>query len=128
LWLVVDAAGPFFIWQWVSLDGRILPRLRFYASLAAAVAPASLRGRYLALSSLSFSAAMAVIPLLATALLAASPAALWLTLAPLMIAAAAMVARLECRLPASALRAPHSQLSISPACEVEPSLATCSCE
>lgn len=80
-------------------------------ALAAAVAPASLRGRYLALSGLSGSAAMAITPLLATALLAARPAALWLTLAPLMVGAAASVSLLERRLPVSALRAPAEATS-----------------
>lgn len=75
-------------------------------SLATAVAPASLRGRYLALSGLSFSGAGAITPLLATTLLAAGPAALWLTLVPLMLVASAVVALLERHLPPSALRAP----------------------
>ncbi len=75
-------------------------------NLAIAVAPASLRGRYLALSGLSFSAAGAITPLLATTLLAAGPAALWLTLVPLMLVASAVVALLERHLPPSALRAP----------------------
>jgi MFS family permease len=76
-------------------------------ALATAVAPVSLRGRYLALSSLSLSTAIAITPLLATWLLVASPAALWLTLAPLMLVAVAAVAVLERFLPVSALRAPR---------------------
>jgi MFS family permease len=83
-------------------------------TLAAAMAPQHLRGRYLALANLSFSTAIAITPLVATVLLATIPAAFWLTLTVALLVAVAAVAWLDRRLPLATVRAPAGSPQRSP--------------
>ena len=73
-------------------------------ALAAAVAPAGLRGRYLATFQYSFTIASLVAPVFFTTLFAAAPAAPWLTLAVLVTISGIGVLRLEQTFPPAALR------------------------
>jgi MFS family permease len=96
-------------------------------TLAAAMAPLHLRGRYLALANLSLSTAIAITPLVATGLLATFPAAFWLILTVALIVAVAAVAWLERRLPIATLLPsagfPQRSRHASPAGADEPGVA-----
>jgi MFS family permease len=96
-------------------------------ALAAAMAPLHLRGRYLALASLSLSTAIAITPLVGTALLATIPAAFWLILTVVLIVAVAAVAWLERRLPIATLLppagSPQRSRHASPVGDDEPGVA-----
>lgn len=78
-------------------------------ALAAALAPADLRGRYLASFQYSFTFASIAAPAFFTTLFAANPAAPWLTLALLTAVSGAGVVRLERALPPSALQRVDTQ-------------------
>lgn len=84
-------------------------------SLAAAIAPAGMQGRYLALFQLSLAGAATITPSLAGALLAVSPQGLWMLLALLMVGAAALIVTLERGLPERALRIASSGATTTPA-------------
>ena len=73
-------------------------------ALAAAVAPARLRGRYLATFQYSFTIASLIAPVFFTTLFAAAPAAPWLVLAALVALGGIAVLRLERTFPPGALR------------------------
>jgi len=73
------------------------------SALTASAAPDVLRGRHLAFYQFSWAIPMAVAPAVLTALLTASPAAMWLVLATGVIASAAYLLRLESQLPAQAV-------------------------
>ncbi|WP_214409169.1 MFS transporter [Sphaerisporangium fuscum] len=75
-------------------------------ALAAATAPAELRGRYLAIHQQTWAVAAVAAPAGFSALLGAAPALLWLTLAVLLILAALAVLHLSHRLPAPAVAPP----------------------
>jgi len=96
-------------------------------ALAAAMAPLHLRGRYLALVSLSLGAAKAITPLVATALLVTIPSAFWLILTVVLLVAVAAVAWLERRLPIAMVLAPavspQRSHHASPAGDGEPGVA-----
>jgi len=96
-------------------------------ALAAAMAPLHLRGRYLALASLSLGTAKAITPLVGTALLATIPSAFWLILTVVLLVAVAAVAWLERRLPIATVLAPADSPQrshhASPAGDGEPGVA-----
>jgi MFS family permease len=96
-------------------------------ALAAAMAPLHLRGRYLALANLSLSTAIAITPLVGTALLATIPAAFWLILTVVLIVAVAAVAWLERRLPIATVLppagSPQRSRHASPGGDDEPGVA-----
>lgn len=73
--------------------------------LSMALAPEELRGRYMAVSSLSYGISSTLAPALFTLLLTLSPLMLWVPLAVLIAGTACMVLVLERHLPAHALRA-----------------------
>ena len=73
-------------------------------AVAAACAPHHLRGRYLAAYEFSWGVAAALAPGLFTVLYAIRPALPWLVVGVLVLIAGAVVARLEPRLPAQAVR------------------------
>ncbi len=73
-------------------------------ALAAACAPEHVRGRYLASYELSWGVSAALAPTLFTVLYARGPALPWLGVGVLVLAAVALVAWLEPRLPAPAVR------------------------
>jgi MFS family permease len=74
------------------------------SSLAVATAPAALRGRYMATYQLSWSLASTLAPSLFTALNACDARLPWLLLTGTALSAAALLVRLERRLPADAVR------------------------
>ncbi len=73
-------------------------------ALAAACAPDHLRGRYLASYEFSWGVSAALAPSLVTVLYAIGPALPWLVVGVLVLVAVALVAWLEPRLPAQAVR------------------------
>ncbi len=73
-------------------------------ALAAACAPERLRGRYLANYEFSWGVSAALAPALFTLLYARSPALPWLVVGVLVLLAVVLVAWLEPRLPAQAVR------------------------
>jgi MFS family permease len=75
--------------------------------LVADLAPAGLRGRYMAVMGLSWWLGLALAPTLGTPLLAVSPSATLLTAAAVALAAGASALALEPRLPAAARRTPR---------------------
>ncbi|WP_441246161.1 MFS transporter [Kitasatospora sp. McL0602] len=76
------------------------------SALVTAAAPAALRGRYMAAYQLSWSFSAALAPSLLTGLSALDGRLPWVVLAVGMLLGAAMLLRLERRLPAEAVRAP----------------------
>jgi MFS family permease len=83
--------------------------------LVADLAPAALRGRYMAAIGLSFWVGLALAPTLGAPLLAVSPPAMLLAAAGLAALAAASSLALERRLPEAARRTPRPSLSGRPA-------------
>jgi MFS family permease len=75
--------------------------------LVAELAPASLRGRYMAVSGLAWWTGLAIAPTLGTQLLSRSPTAAFLVAAAVAVAAGASVLTLERRLPAAARLTPR---------------------
>jgi MFS family permease len=75
--------------------------------LVAELAPASLRGRYMAVSGLAWWTGLAIAPTLGTQLLSRSPTAVFLVAAVVAVAAGASVLTLERRLPAGARLTPR---------------------
>ncbi|MEU8264744.1 MFS transporter [Micromonospora sp. NPDC048999] len=75
-------------------------------SLAAAAAPATVRGRYLAIYQLSFSLAGVIAPALFTTLIALDAQLVWVLVGLGAILAAANLVRLEKRLPADVVASP----------------------
>ena len=84
--------------------GGVLLYAPTLTALAAASAPERLRGRYLAAYEFSWGVSAALAPGLFTALYALGPALPWLVLSGLVLVAAVLVAWLEPRLPAQAVR------------------------
>lgn len=74
------------------------------AALAASVAPAELRGRYLAVHQMTWSVGQVVAPAGFSVLVAAAPVLLWAVLAVLLGIACAGLLLLSRRLPAAAIR------------------------
>ena len=86
------------------------------SSLAVAAAPEALRGRYMAAYQLSWSLASTLAPSLFTALTAADARLPWLLLTGTALSAAALLLRLERRLPADAVRlTPPVPVAVGPA-------------
>lgn len=75
--------------------------------LVAELAPASLRGRYMAVSGLAWWTGLAIAPTLGTQLLGRSPAAAFLAAAAVAVAAGASLLTLERRLPAASRLTPR---------------------
>jgi MFS family permease len=96
-------------------------------SLAAAMAPVGMQGRYLALFQLSQAGASTIAPALAGSLLALTPQGLWLFLALLMGGAAAWIVWLERRLPETALRAtrPEEATKLQPEMDTQAETELC---
>jgi MFS family permease len=83
-------------------------------SLAVAAAPEALRGRYMATYQLSWSLASTLAPSLFTALIAVDARLPWLLLVATALSSAALLVRLERRLPAAAVRlAPPAPAAVS---------------
>jgi MFS family permease len=82
--------------------------------LVADMAPAALRGRYMAAMSLSWWIGLALAPTAGTRLLAVSPAAALLPAAGLALAASVAALALERRLPAAISRTPRPSVTSSP--------------
>jgi hypothetical protein len=76
-----------------------------FVTVAAALIPVGMEGRYLAIFQLFRVSAATITPALSGSLLAISPQGLWLIVASLMCAAAGLFTVLERRLPKDALRA-----------------------
>jgi MFS family permease len=82
--------------------------------LVAELAPAGLRGRYMASMGLSWWVGLAIAPTLGAQLLAISPAAVFLTAAAVSIAAVTSALMLERRLPGASRLTPRPRARISP--------------
>ncbi|MEV7383515.1 MFS transporter [Streptomyces lydicus] len=86
------------------------------SALAAAIAPAAVRGRYLAVYQLTWGVSAVLAPAGFSALLDAAAPLLWIVLCPLLMVACAMVLSLSGRLPAAAvLPQPATTMALLPA-------------
>jgi MFS family permease len=84
-------------------------------SLSMALAPENLRGRYMAISGLTYGLSSTLAPVLFTSLLTLGPAALWLPMTALIAGTACLILVVERHLPASALRALPQEQTIQSA-------------
>jgi len=95
---------PYLFAAVVLYTGGVVLYAPTLTALAAACAPERLRGRYLAAYEFSWGVSAALAPALFTLLYARSPALPWLVVGVLVLLAVVLVAWLEPRLPAQAVR------------------------
>lgn len=88
-------------------------------SLSMALAPEELRGRYMAISSLSYGISGTLAPVLFTSLLTLSPLLFWLSLTVLIAGTSCLVPALERHLPANTLRALPQEEAVEILAEAE---------
>ena len=88
------------------------------------LAPPQLVGRYFSLLSLSFTAGLAIGPAVGGALLGASPAVLWLSMAAAVAAAGLVVVRLERHVPEHARRGAATPSPVGETGEAAPAEAS----